>query len=135
MANPVVNNIDGSNAGPATAITSNPQYATGNVWKWGVFPLTLSPTSVANATAAEQTFAATGIGLLTTDVVLVQKPTAQAGLGIVGSRVSAADTLAITYSNSTAATITPTASEVYQVTVLRVQPNYVVPASGNQINW
>ena len=73
----------------------------------------LSPAAVGANTTAEQTFTISG---LTTDmVVYVNKPTAQAGLGIVGARVSAADTLAITFSNNTAAAITPTASERYLV--------------------
>ena len=136
MANPTITNVDGSNSGPnVTALPDTIQLPTGNVWKSGIFNVTLSPASVANATSAEQTFAATGIGLLTTDVVLVQKPTAQAGLGIVGTRVSAADTLAITFMNTTAATITPTASQVYQVVVFRIQPNWSAPATGNQIDW
>lgn len=136
MTNPVVNNVGGSNAGPnATTQPDTVQYPVGNLWKIGTFNVTLSPASVANATAAEQTFAATGIGLLATDLVVVQKPAAQAGLGIVGSRVSAADTLAITFGNFTAATITPTASEVYTVGVFRVQPLWAAPASGNQLGW
>lgn len=137
MANPTVTNVDGTNTGPnVTTLPDTVQYAAvGNIWKAGVFSVTLSPTSVANATSAEQTFATTGIGLLTTDLVLVQKPTAQAGLGIVGTRVSAADTLAITFMNTTAATITPTASEVYTIGVWRVLPNWTAPASGNQLDW
>lgn len=136
MAFPAVTNVDGSNPGPnSVTLPDTIQMPTGNIWKIGQFQLTLSPSSVANATAAEQTFSTTGIGLLTTDVVLVQKPTSQAGLGIVGSRVSAADQLAINFMNATAATITPTASEVYLVTVMRVQPNWTAPASGNQLDW
>jgi len=105
----------------------------GNVWKTGVFSIALTPVSVANATSAEQTFDATAIGLLTTDVVLVQKPTAQAGLGIVGTRVSATNVLAITFMNTTAATITPTAAQTYLVTVIRPQPNFV--AGDPDLNW
>jgi hypothetical protein len=135
MAYPVITNIDGTNPGPASVSTASPQAPIGNIWKDGVFNVTLSPSSVAASTSAEQTFAATGIGLLTTDVVIVQKPTAQAGLVLGGSRVSAADTLAITFGNTTAATITPTAAQVYQVAVFRVQPNYLAPATGNQITW
>jgi hypothetical protein len=107
----------------------------GNIWKLGVFSITLSPASVAPNTSAEQTFSATGIGLLTTDLVVVQKPTSQAGLVMGGTRVSAADQLAINFGNLTAATITPTASQVYTVGVFRVQPNWTAPASGNQIDW
>jgi hypothetical protein len=135
MANPVVTNVDGTNPGPAGVSTASPQSPIGNIWKDGVFSITLSPASVAPNTSAEQTFATTAIGLLTTDLVVVQKPTAQAGLVMGGSRVSSADTLAITFGNLTSATITPTASQVYVVGVFRVQPNYVAPASGNQITW
>lgn len=78
---------------------------------------TLSPASVANATVAEQTF--TVQGLQVTDFVNVSKPTTQTGLGIVNSRVSALNTLAIAFINVTSATITPTASEVYAINVSR----------------
>lgn len=85
----------------------------------GFFKLTsaLTPALVAANTTAEQTF--TVNGLVVGDVVTVNKPTAQAGLGIVGARVSAANTLAITFSNNTAAGITPTAAETYIVGVIR----------------
>jgi hypothetical protein len=49
------------------------------------------------------------------DAVQVNKPTAQAGLAIVGVRVSATDTLAITFGNFTGAGITPTAAQSYTV--------------------
>lgn len=59
-------------------------------------------------------------GLRTTDIIAaINKPTHQAGLGIVGSRVSAANTLAITFMNNTGSGITPTASESYKVLVHR----------------
>lgn len=73
---------------------------------------TITPTQVGPATSSEQTF--TVSGLLTTDAVHICKPSHQAGLGIANARVSAADTLAITFLNATAATITPTA-EAYKV--------------------
>jgi len=133
MANPVVTNATGTNPGPTTVTPDTPQSSIGNIWKVGNFTVTLSPASVANATSAEQTFTMTG--LLTTDFVYVNKPTAQAGLGIVGARVSAADTLAITFMNATAATITPTASQVYIVNVQRVQPNWTAPSAGSLIDW
>lgn len=69
--------------------------------------------AVATITTAEQTVACAGLNV--GDVVVVNKPTAQAGLGIVGARVSAKDTLAITFGNPTAGSITPTASEIYKV--------------------
>lgn len=93
-------------------------YNTGNIVKMSVISVTLSPASVAANTTAEQTF--TVNGLLAGDfVACVNKPTAQAGLGIVGCRVSAANTLAITFSNNTASPIVPTASQVYQVMIAR----------------
>lgn len=133
MSNPAVTNITGSNPGPnVDTLPDTVQMPTGNVWKIASFQMTLSPASVANATAAEQTFTCTN--LLAGDFVYVNKPTAQAGLGIVGSRASAtAGILGITFGNFTAATITPTASEVYTVFVARVQPNWTNP--GTNIDW
>ena len=91
---------------------------TGNVRSMGVASVTLSPAEVAVNTTAEQTF--TVPGLRTTDVLLgVSKPTAQAGLGIVGYRISAADTIGITFANVTAGAITPTAAQVYLVSWVR----------------
>ena len=80
---------------------------------------TQSPASVLANTQVEQTFTVTG--LLTTDMVLAFNRGAamQAGLGVTNARISAANTLALTWVNNTAANLTPTASEVYQVTVIR----------------
>lgn len=86
---------------------------TGNLLASGVLTVTLSPALVAANTSAQQTF--TVPGLRVGDYVEVNKPTAQAGLAIVGVRVSAADTLAITFGNFTASGITPTAGEAYTV--------------------
>lgn len=83
----------------------------------GQLTATIDPASVAANTSAEQTF--TVAGLDTGDFVRVSKPTATAGLGIVNARVSAANTLAITFMNSTAAPI-DAASETYKILVVRV---------------
>ena len=99
----------------------------GNIILAMILKTTLSPASVANATSAEQTF--TVQGLQVGDVVAVTKPTTQAGLGIVNSRVSAANTLAIAFANTTAATITPTASEVYTIELNRPEDPNNVPTS------
>lgn len=77
------------------------------------YSATLSPAIVAANTTAEQLFTVTGVKV--GDQVFVNKPTAQAGLGIVGERVSAANQVGITFSNNTAAGITPTAAEAYTV--------------------
>jgi len=87
-------------------------------WKnmFVIYTPSLSPTIVAANTTAEQTF--TISGLTTSNVpISVIKPTAQAGLGIVGFRISAANTLAITFSNNTGVGITPTAGETYKVVI------------------
>ena len=73
---------------------------------------TLTPVGVAANTTAEQTFTVTG--LVAGSAVAVNKPSAQAGLGISGVRVSAANTLAVNFVNVTATTITP-AAEAYTV--------------------
>ncbi|MGI0034318.1 MAG: hypothetical protein ACRD98_00420 [Nitrososphaera sp.] len=70
-------------------------------------------TSVAANTTSEQTMTVTGVK--TGNFAHVNKPTHQAGLGIVNCRVSAADTVEVTWMNTTAAAITPTASETYRV--------------------
>lgn len=91
--------------------------AHGNIIGEWVLAVTISPSVVAPNTTAEQTFTVPGLNV--GDFVEVNKPTTQGGLGIVNSRVSAANTLAIAFGNLTSATITPTASESYFVTVTR----------------
>ena len=91
---------------------------TGNVQSLSAISVALSPALVAINTTAEQSFTVPGV--LASDVCVgVSKPTAQAGLGIVGWRVSAANTVAITFSNNTGGTITPTASQTYLITLAR----------------
>lgn len=80
-------------------------------------PAKLSPAAVAANTSAEQTFSVDGVA--PGDVITVTKPSAQAGLGIVGARASDANEIGITFVNATAGSITPTAGEVYQVGVIK----------------
>lgn len=96
----------------------------GNVRSMGVITATLDPASVAAATSAEQTF--TVPGLKVGDAVYVNKPTATAGVGIVNARVSAANTLALTFMNATAGAVDP-ASEVY--TILYFRTDYSATAA------
>ncbi|VVE31522.1 hypothetical protein PEP31012_03703 [Pandoraea eparura] len=70
----------------------------------------LTPASVAANTTAEQTF--TVPGLQVGDSIDVNKASHQVGLSIGNVRVSAANTLAIQYVNTTASPIVP-ASEQY----------------------
>lgn len=67
-----------------------------------VYSATIDPAPVAAATCAEQTFTVTG--LTTADKVIVNGPAgwATTGIGVVNARVSAADTLALTFVNPTA---------------------------------
>lgn len=140
MAFPAVTNVTGSNPGPqADTLFDTVQSPVGNLWKTGTFSLVITPSALATGpSVGEQTFAATGIGLLTTDRVFVTYPGAQtAAVGILDCRVSAVDTLAIKFL-ATAGTPTPaagTAAVPYQVTVIRIQPNWAAQATGNQIDW
>lgn len=92
----------------------------GNVSSINVIEKALDVASVAANTSAEQTF--TVSGLKTYDAVFVNKSSASAGLGIVNARVSADDTLAITFMNATGSPINP-ASETYKIAVLRPEGN------------
>jgi len=133
---PSVTNVDGTNPGPNIGILPDTvQSPVGNLWKVGTFAISITPSALATGpSVAEQTFSATGIGLLTTDRVLVNYPGAQtAAVAMASARVSAADTLAITFV-ATAGTPTP-ASGSYYVSVFRIQPNWTAPATGNQLDW
>jgi len=83
-----------------------------------VHPLALAPAQVAANTCAEQDFTVAAGLMAVGDAIVVTKPTAQAGLGIVGARVKASTTLSITYVNATGSPITPT-TETNLVTVIR----------------
>lgn len=83
-----------------------------------IYTATINPASIAAATSAEQTFSVPGLRV--GDVPVVVKPSATAGVGIGNARVSATDTLAITFVNATAGAVDP-ASETY--TILAFRPN------------
>lgn len=76
-----------------------------------IYGNSISPASVAANTAAEQSITITGV--LATDVVTMIKPTTQAGLIVGTARVSAANTVQLTFGNLTASPITPTSTQVY----------------------
>lgn len=78
--------------------------------------VTIDVASVAANTTAEQTFVVTG--LTVNDIVTVNKPSHTTGLGIVNVRCSAANTLAITFMNTTGSPIDP-GSETYLVVAIR----------------
>lgn len=89
---------------------------TGNVASMGVVTTSIDVASVAANTTAEQTF--TIPGLRTGDFVTVSKSSLSAGLGVVNARVSAADTIAISFVNATASPINP-AAETYLILWVR----------------
>lgn len=78
--------------------------------RFGVVSIALDLAEVAANTTAEQDFTVTGLkaGMF----VAVNKPSASAGLGVVGARVKAVDTLSITFVNATGTPINPS-SETY----------------------
>lgn len=116
--------MSNTNPGPATTATNNTGGGNGNITLDVLMQATLSPAQVAANTSAEQTFTVTGLAV--GDIVsTINKPTAQAGLGIVGQRVSAANTIAITFANFTGVAITPTASEAYSFKISRPMQQYV----------
>jgi hypothetical protein len=116
--------MSSTNPGPAQTTTNNTSIGLGNTTLDLLMQAALTPSAVSANTTAEQTFTVTGLQV--GDMVAgINKPTAQAGLGIVGMRVSAANTLAITFSNNTAGSITPTAGETYVFQIVRPMPQYV----------
>lgn len=82
------------------------------------YDVVFDPGSVAANTSEEETATVTGVAV--GDVVLaVVKPTAfNAGLGIVGARVSAANTVIVTFMNTSAGAI-DAGSETYTFVVAR----------------
>jgi len=86
---------------------------------------TLTTGSVAATTTLETTSTVTGV--LTGEVIAINKPALQAGLGIVGYRVSAADTIGVTYTNISTGAITPTSTDAYDI--ISISANYCTSAS------
>lgn len=87
--------------------------------RWKVYSQSIgSPAAVTAASGS--TVALTVPGISATDIVDgVIKPTNQAGL-LVNAYVSGNNQITVTFTNVTAASITPTASEVYKFAVYSV---------------
>ena len=88
------------------------------------FASTLTPASVVTLTALDQTLTTVWgtnpvINALTTDVLVVNKPTSQAGLGFGNPRVTTTGAFTVTFNNITAGTLTPTAAQIYGIVALR----------------
>lgn len=107
----VINNTLSAENTTITGTLSVSGGITGNVGTQ--YSASLTPAAVAADTSAEQTFTVTG--LVTGQGVIVNGPAPTAGTGIVNARVSAANTLALTFGNFTAASLTPAAG-TYLVT-------------------
>lgn len=81
-----------------------------------VYTVTIDPVSVAANSTSEQAF--TVLGIKTTDIVVVNKPTHTPGIGIVNARASANDQVSITFINATASPV-DAPSESYLITGVR----------------
>ena len=99
-------------SGAATVTASADQWIVTALRGSVVNSVTLTPSPVPANTCAEQQFTVTGLapGM----VVPIVKPTEQANLGIVGTRVVSNNVLGINFLNMGNTAITPTASEVYK---------------------
>jgi hypothetical protein len=123
---------------PGPAITSNPVpvEAIGNLQKLAIITtVSITPTSVAADTTAQQSFANSGLGLIQGDICeVIAGPSFQAGLITQPSVAGAtADTLPITFGNVTASPITPAAG-IYTIRVTRLQPNEVIASGAGYMN-
>jgi hypothetical protein len=97
-------------------------------WKWfsGIYgsspsvntyqPL-LTPVSVPANSTAEQIFVVSGISKY--DILIVNKPSATAGLAIINARAAGDNSVAIAFHNMTGAPITPP-SETYRIGAIRL---------------
>lgn len=111
-----------TNPGPSISSHNIVQGNIGNIQQVIAMTAALTPVAVATITSAEQTFTVTG--LLTTDIVEVMAPGLTAGAALTGARVSAANTLALTFDNPTVASVTPLAGN-YTILVFRPLANAI----------
>lgn len=105
----------GSSSGPWTTVQQNYMPGQNPI---GTFLVNLTPAATAASIGmSEQTFALNGLN--TSDVVIVNPPAAPAALvSLVAARVSALNTLALTFANLTAAANTPVAGN-HRVAIIR----------------
>jgi hypothetical protein len=101
-------------------------YTQGNVAQTFVLAISLTPSAVSSGTAAEQTFTVTGL-LAGFDQIsaISYNSGAWPNLSEIASyRVSANNTLAVTFQNSTGGSLTPP-SGTYLVEINRTLPNLI----------
>lgn len=89
---------------------------TSNIERMAVVTITIDVASVAANTSAEQDFTVSGLAV--GDLVFVNKSSLSAGLVVGNARVKAANTLSLTFGNSTGSGVDP-ASETYLLAVFR----------------
>jgi hypothetical protein len=101
----------------------------GVVTGWSSFQTALASAGVATITSGESgltiqqgTTTSARVLLGTADMVYINKPTSQAGLGVGNVRVSAANIVGVTLNNPTAATLTPTTNQTYRIASTRGLP-------------
>lgn len=90
---------------------------------------TNSFTIVNTVSGSEQTVTVNGLVFGRDEVLQFRKATYQAGLVIAQAHVSADNTLTVRFANGTAGNITPTASDVYTLTLCRLDS--AIPTSVN----
>ncbi|MTJ81739.1 MAG: hypothetical protein F8N37_12075 [Telmatospirillum sp.] len=93
----------------------------------GIFAVAvpLTPAAVGANTTAEQVFTIRGVK--PGDIIDVNKPSLDAGIGIANVRVSAANVVAVKFANTTGAAITPKA-ETYTFVVYRPETPGFLPS-------
>lgn len=115
-------------ATPVAQPSGNAQTAVARGQQAGViatYATAQTPSAVsATFSTAEQTFTiqnGTGAQMLIAagDLLFINKPTNQAGLGVGNVRVSSSNVAGVTFSNFTSASITPTSAESYALTAIR----------------
>ena len=105
------------------------QAVRGNVLTLFAVSVTWNPAAVATATTAEQTVTVTGVKV--GDVVVAyNKPANTAGAMPVNARVSAADTVAVTFVNPTAGSVDP-GSEAWTFVIGRPEQPGALPSIYN----
>ena len=88
-----------------------------NTYRYDKYSVIFDPTSVPANSTSEQTISIGGVA--SNDFVTIIKPSHTTGLGIVNVRVSAKDTVAITFMNTTGSPIDP-GSEIYTIKVEKI---------------
>ena len=84
--------------------------------QYQIVAVSFNPANVVTKTAAEQAITVTGAAV--GDAVIVNKPSCTAGVGIVGARVTAANTVGVVFANATAGDLNP-AAETYLFALMR----------------